>query len=348
MSADNTDAYDLSSVDWEGVINEDVMQRIAMISPKECPYLDTMQTFSSSNPYKSWVKEELAAPDTDNALVDGDAAPAKRDSTEARVGNHHQISGKTISVSKRARNVDAIGYEDRLMHELMLGQAELKRDMEAILLSNQASVEGTSVVAGKLAGCGAMFETNVFNGTAGGFSAGIYSAPTDGAVDALNELELLNAAEAAYTEGGNPTIIMSTPAMIRRLSAFLMDGARGATIMRTGGEVKEGSEGKLGIHQVNSVKTFTSDFDTFELVSNRQMQAYDSTPSTGTDVVNVYLFDPEYWGVSYIYNIQADEIGKAGLADTRMLSVDYTNVALQEKSSAVIMGIDPSLAMTAT
>jgi hypothetical protein len=344
MSTTNTDAYDLKSVDWEGVLHEDVMEKLARISPKETPYMESVDRLSSGNPYKSWVKESLASPDQTNALVDGDDAPSPRVSDEARVGNHHQISGKTISVSKRARNVNTIGYANRLAHETMLGQMELKRDMEAILLSNQGSVEGTDTIAGKLAGCGAMFETNVMNGTPGGFSAGIYSPPTPGAAAALTEVMLLDAAEMAYTEGGNPNVIMSIPKMIRRLSTFLMDGARGSTIMRTGGDVKENRYGKMGVEQVNSVSTFTSDFDTFSLVPNRQQQMYDNG---GTNCVNIYLFDPDYWGVSYIYGIEADELAVNGLAATRMLSVDYTNVSLQEKASAVIMGIDPTLPMAA-
>jgi hypothetical protein len=341
-------AYNLSEVDLDGLLNEDVMQTIFNIDPVDLPFMDMAGRETSKNPYKSWVKEGLAAVTLDNALVDGADAPAVGTFDEARVGNHHQISGKQVSVSTRARNVDTIGYEDRLIHELMIRQKELRKQMEAILLSNQASVESSSTgpAAGKLAGAGATFETNIINGTAGGFAAGIYSAPTPGAARALTEDDLRDAGEAAYSDGGNPRILMSTPQMIRTISEYMFSGnARVATLQTNVATAKEGRYGNQGVTAIGSVNTFVSDFDTFTLTPNRTQLAYDNG---GTSCVNVYLFDPDYWAVSYIYDIMTEELAKSGLADRRLMSVDYTLVAKQEKSSAVVMGINPALAMTAS
>jgi len=345
MATTNTDAYDLKSVDFEGLINEDVMQEIFEIDPIDIPYQDMAGSDSSSNQYRSWVKRSLAAPDLTNARVDGADAGAAVALTEARVGNHHQISDKVVKVSNRARLVDTIGYEDRLVEELMVKQKELKRDMEAILVSNQASVEGTDQVAGKLAGCGAMFETNIVNGTAGGFDAGIYSAPTPGAAAALAEASIRDAAEMAYNEGGNVSILMSTPKMCRGISEYLFtSSARVATMMSERGTATEGKYGKLGVTAIGAVNTFVSDFDTLQIVPNRIQQVYDNG---GTDCVNVYLFDPEFWSVGFLQGIETEELARTGLAANRQMSVDFTNCALQEKSSAVIMGVDPALAVTA-
>lgn len=345
MSTANTDAYNLKEVDFQGLIHEDVLDEIFNIDPIDLPYQDMAGRDESENQYRSWVKEALKAPDLTNALIDGQDAPAPDVFDEARVGNHHQISGSTVRVSDRARNVDTIGYSDRLVHEIMIRQKELKRTMEAILLSNQASVEGTDTVAGKLAGCGAMFETNIVNGTAGGFSAGIYSAPTPGAAAALTEANIRDAGEMAYTEGGNPTVLMSTPKVIRAISEYLFtSSARVATLMSDQKRSTEGKYGKQGVTAIGAVNTLVSDFDTFELTPNRMMQAYDNG---GTDCANVYLFDPDYWSVGYLQGIEVSELARTGLAENRLMSVDYTNLALQEKSSAVIMGINPTLPVVA-
>jgi hypothetical protein len=320
------------------------MDEIFNIDPVDLPYQDMAGREDSDNQYKSWVKEGLQAPSIANKLVDGADAPAADVFDEARVGNHHQISGKTVNVSHRARNVDTIGYADRLVHELMIRQKELKRDMEAQLLSNLPSVEGTDTVEGQSAGAGAMFETNVLNGTAGGFSAGIYSAPSPAAAAGLTEAMVRDAGEMAYLEGGNPRILMSTPKMIRQISEYLFTAsARVATMMSNRDSASEGSYGKQGVTAIGAVNTFVSDFDTFELTPNRIQQPYDNG---GTDCVNIYLFDPDYWAVSYLQGIETDPLAKTGLADNRLMSVDYTNLALQEKSSAVIMGIDPTVAVT--
>jgi hypothetical protein len=350
MSTANTDAYNLKSVAYGGLIHEDVMDKLWNIDPVDLPYQDMAGVGEScKNFYKSWLKESLAAPDLTNSKVDGSDAGNAAASTESRIGNWIQLSDKVVKVSTGARLVDTIGYGDRLVHELMTRQKELKRDMEAILVSNQASVEMTDTVAGKTAGAGAMFQTaaNIFNGTAGGFSAGIFSAPTPGAATGLTEDVLRAAAAAAYLAGGNSTQLMSTPPMITKISEYLFSAAaRVATIMSDVGQASNtGKYGKQGVTAVGAVNAFVSDFDTLVFVPNRMQQTY---LVGGVPSVNVYLFDPEFWDVCYLQGIETSELAKTGTADNRQMTVYYMNVALQEKSSAVIMGVNPATAVVAS
>lgn len=338
----------MSQVDLDGVIHEDVMDEIFNIDPIDLPYQDMCGRSDSDNPYRSWVKESLDDIATDNARVEGADAGAAAGITQARVGNHHQISDKVVSVSNRSRRVNAIGYADRLVHELMVKQKSLRRDMEAILLTNQASVEmvttTSSEVAGLTAGAAAMFETNIQNGTAGGFSGGIYSAPTPGAAAALTEATLRDAADAAYTSGGDPTVLMSTPGMLRKISEYLFTSSARIATMQTNVRSTDGEYGKQGVTAIGAVNTFISDYNTLTMVPNRMQQVYDNG---GTDCVDIFLFDPDYWEIGYLQGIETEELAKTGTADNRQMSVDYCNIALQEKSSAIIMGINPALALTA-
>lgn len=343
-----TVAYNLSNVAYRGLIREDVMNEIFAIDPVDLPYMDMASTGKSSNPYKEWTKESLAAPAIPTPVLDGATAPAAGTFTESRVGDHHEINTKKVSVSDRVDNVDTIGYSNRLVHELMIRQKEMKRGMEAGLLSNKASVAMTDSVPGQYAGCGAMFTTaaHIINGTTGGFSSGIFSAPTPGAAAALTETNVRLAMATAYKAGGNPTIMMSVPEIIEKFSAYLFtSSARIATLTSTNTGVKKGKYGNQGITAVGSVNTFVTDFGTLELVPNRTQLHY--TVSATTTCCNVYLFDRDYWEVSYLQGIQTKELGKTGLADERLMSVDYTNCALQEKSSAVLMGQNSAATVTA-
>lgn len=350
MSTANTDTYNLKSVEYGGIIHEDVMSKLWLVDPVDLAYQDMAGVGeAATNMYKSWVEEGLAAPDLTNARVDGADAGAAGTFTEARVGNQIQLSDAVVRVSTGARLVDTIGYGDRLVHELMIRQKELKRTMEAILVSNQASVAMTDAAAGKLAGCGAMFKTNIINGTTAGFANGIYPAPTPGTARALTENDIRNGAENAYNEGGNPRVLMTTPKMIRGISEYLFTAtARVATLMTDATPAQarqDGKYGKKGVTAVGAINSFVSDFDVFEFTPNRLQQAYDVG---GTSCVNVYLFDPEYWDVSFLQNIRTEELGKTGTADNRQMTVYYTNLSLAEKASAVIMGINPAIPMTAS
>ena len=344
-----TTAADLKAVAFQGLIREDVLSELFNIDPIALPYQDMAGTESSSNPYKSWVTETLAPIDLTNAKSEDAVAGFDADTgVEQRIGNHHQISGKLADVTDRANYVDTIGYSNRMAHELMNKQKELKRDMEAILLSNQASVEmktTTTAAVGKTAGCAAMIaDANSYNGTTGAFSNGIFAAVTPGAATGLTETILRDNAEVCYSAGGNPTILMSTPSMIRKISEYLFTAsARVATFMNTAAN-KQGQYGHQGATAVGSVNVFTSDFATLELVPNQQQQAYDNS---GTPCVNVYLFDPRYWAVSYLQGIMAKPLARTGTFERKQLTVDYANMCLAPKSSGVLVGINPALALTA-
>lgn len=350
MAADNLDAADLAAVDYQGLINEDVMQVIFDIDPVDLPYQDMAGRETSKNQYKSWTKDKLETPQLANAVVDGSDQDLDDTQTGSRVGNHHQESTMGVKVSHRARNVDTIGRSDELVYQLMQRQKEFKKRMESTFLSNQASVEDDgNTTAGQTAGCGAMFETaaNILNGTAGGFAAGIYTAPTPGAAAALTETMIRDGSEAAYLAGGSPSKLMSTPKMIRKISEYMFtSSARIATLQQnvSKNQVSEGDYGHQGLTAVGSVTMIVTDFHTLEFCPNRSQLVYDNG---GTDCVNVYGFDPEYWAVSYLQGIEVDELAKTGLSEKRMMSADYANIAKNEESSFVIMGVNPALAVTA-
>jgi hypothetical protein len=348
MATTNLDAADLKGRPYQGLIREDVMDAIYSLDPVDLPYQDMAgEAPKSKNQYRSWTQDSLEAVQLANAVVDGADVTGNDSTTGRRIGNHHQESTKIVQVSDRARNVDTIGRSDELVYQLMERQKELKKRMEATFLSNQASVEDNGdAVAGKTAGCGAMFETNIINGTAGGFLNGIFSAPTPSASRAMTEMDVRNGSELAYTAGGMPSILMSVPALIRKLSEYLFSSsARIATIQSnvTPSSVKDGMYERQGVTAIGSVTTIITDFHTLELCPNRSQLTY-------TNVVancNVYGFDPEYWAIGYLQKIMTKPLARTGLAEKRLMSVDYCNIAKNEKSSFVIMGINPALAVTA-
>lgn len=336
----------LKAKSYGGLINEDVMQEIFQIDPVDLPYMDMASEGTSKQEYKEWTEDGLTSPDITNAVIDGADADGNDSATGTRMGNHHQISQKVVSVSDRSRGSDTIGRADELIYQLMQRQKDLKRDMEAILLTNQASVadNGTNT-AGKTAGVPAMMATNITNGSTAGFANGIYPAATPGAAAALSESGVRAAMEDAYSAGGDPRILMSVPRAIGAFSEYLFSSsARVATLQKSVGEVSQGKYGKQGVTAIGSVNVFVTDYGTLELVPNRTQQVYDND---GTDCVDVFGFDPDYWEVSYLQRILTKPLARTGTAENRQMTVDYCNVAKQEASSFIIMGVDTSLAVTA-
>ena len=350
MSTANLDSADLKGVLVGGLIREDVMNKIWDISRIPLPFTDMVGTSSSKQEYKEWTTDELAAPDITNAVIDGADASGNDTATGVRVGNHHQISDKIVRVSYRADASDTIGRAKELSYQLMRRQQELRRDVEAIALENQASFADTGSSAGKVGGLPTWITTNYAprsGGSVGGFDNGgggttvttVFTAAT--AVAALTETEVRDRVEDAYNEGGNPTKMMTIPSLCRKFSEYLFtSSARVATLMSDQGKSKE-KAAALG-----AVNVFVTDFGTLDLVPNRLQQLQD-TAGTDDSAIVFYL-DPEYLSLCYLKGYRTDALAKTGLAENRQMSVDWSLIVNTEKAHGMSTDIDFTAAVTAS
>jgi len=332
----------LAAVAFQGLINEDVMQQIWDISNVPLPFSDAIGSGSHDNEYNEWTLDKLNAPDLANAKVDGADVVDNNEKVGGRVGNHSQISTKRVVVSSRAQASSVIGQSDALAYQIMQRQKELRRDVNAIALSQQASVaDDGAAVAGKSAGFGAWLTSNVSRGAApgasGGFAAGIVAAPVAGVARALSETNIRNVAQSVYQNGGDPSLAISTPALIRKLSEYLFTAtARVATLTSETGQSETAAVAK------GAVNVFVTDFGVvLELVADRTMAPVDATHT------NMYIVDPEYVELSYLAGYRVEPLTKAGLADARLMSVDWSLRVLNEAAHGVIADNDPALAAVA-
>jgi len=342
MSTANLDSADLKAVGYKGLINEDVMQQIWDISKIPLPFTDMIGTETCKNSYKEWTTDELAAPKIDNAVVDGADASGNDTKTGARVGNHCQISTKVVRVSTRAQESDVIGRSNELIYQVMRRQQELKRDVEAIALGRQASAaDDGNTTPGHSAGLAAWLVTNDYRGAGGsaaGFSNGTVAAPVAGTARALSETMVRDCVQAVYTQGGDPTVLMSTPGVIRKFSEYLFSSsARVATLMA--------DQGKSDMPAValGTVNVFVTDFGKLDLVPNRLQQLIDLS----TDTADVYVLDPQYLSFGYLHGYRTEPLAKTGLSDVRQIAVDWTLIVHTEKAHGIIADIDPTLAVVA-
>lgn len=331
----------LAAAAFGGLIREDLMNQIWDISNIPLPMADMIGSGSHMNSYCEWQQSELAAPDTANAKVDGADITTNDERVGARVGNHSQISTKRVQVSTRAQNSDVAGQSDALAYQVMERQKELRRDVDAIMASEQPSQADNGTLPGLSAGVGAWLVTNVSRGAglgaSGGFSGGIVAAPTPGTARALSEKNVRDVCQKVYEEGGNPTVAMSVPALIRKFSEYLFSAtAKVATLMSDVGQAREAAVAK------GAINVFVTDFGvTLELMANRLQPLVDATHA------NMFILDPEYLELSYLHGYKVDPLAKSGLADTRLMSVDWSLKVLSEKAQGVVADNDPALAAVA-
>ena len=334
MATTNIDGYDLKGIETGGFINEDVMQKIWDVSKIPLPFTDMVGSNRHKNSYFEWVKDKLREPNVANAEVDGADAANFVAETGERVGNHSQISVECIATSHRADASDTIGYAKQLAYELTKGQQNVRRDVEAIALYNQASDPGTSTSPGKTGGLPSWIETTVMNGTAGGYDHGTgkTTEASPGAAAPLSFQDVKDAVMGVYKQGAESTTLMSSPEVISSLSTYLF--GNDARIANLHADQGKSSEKATALGSVNVVVT---DFGTLRLVANR-LQPKDAN---GTDFV--FILDPEYLSLSYLEGYRTDTLAKTGLSEKREISVDWGLRVHCEEAQAMICGIDGSL-----
>ena len=297
---------------------EDLANVIYNISPTDTPFMTSVGKTSATAVYHEWQKDSLAAVNTSNAVVEGAAASDATLSPTTRIGNRTQISAKTVKVSGTLETVNKAGRKSEKAYQLAKASAEIKRDMEAILLSNQVASAGDASTARVLGGLQTWLNTNYSGGTSGTAGASGTTARVTGTDRAFTQTILNTVIQSAYVAGGSPTILMVTPAQKVVASTF-------AGIATRYKDIPSNVQASI----IAAADVFVSDFGTISIVPNRFI------PNTDSDDV-AFLLDPEMASVAYLRPFQTNELAKTGDADVTQLLVEYTLEVKNEAAHGII------------
>lgn len=354
--ADYLDAADLrAALASPGLLNEDVRQQVYNLDlTVPTPFTDMVGEDSFSNPYSEWPEDSLADVDTTNAVSSGAEAPAEASATSAlRIGNHAQISTKYVYISTRGEEIDSVAGIGTMAYQTGKKVNELRRDIEAIALTGQASIVDTpGTTVGKTAGFDAWLKTNTqflssTDGTDGGFntSTKVVDAVNPGAdAGALTFASIRTAVDQCYNANSMPTTLMTVPKLIKGLNTFLFSDS-GAPFRATPTANVSGTAPTDQVAQgwIDVIKT---DYGfTIKLVSNRLQQTY--TADDSDVVASVFLIDPRYVTLSYLYGYKTEDLAKTGLGAKKQISADWMTKVFREDAHAVIRDVDPDAAVTA-
>ena len=294
---------------------EDLSDLIYSISPTDTPFMSSIGKTKATAAYHEWQTDSLAAVNTSNAAVEGADASSATLAATTRVGNRCQISQKTIQVSGTLEAVDKAGRKSEKAYQLAKASAELKRDMEAIMTSNQVAAAGSSSTARTLGALQAWIATNGDFGTSGVAGASGTTARTDGTDRTFTESILKTVVKEVYQSGGNPKVLMVTPSHKQTVSAFAGIAAQ---------RYMAPSDSATTI--VGAADVYLSDFGTISVVPNRFLQSSDTA----------FVLDPEYAAVAYLRPFQTKELAKTGDSDKTQVLCEYTLEIKNEAAHGII------------
>jgi len=302
---------------------EDLSDVIANISPTETPFQSSIGKTKATAVYHEWQTDSLAAATTNNAAVEGaDASDATLTPT-VRLGNYTQILQKTIKVSGTLDTVNKAGRKSEKAYQLAKASAEIKRDLETILLANQGRSAGSSnSTARKMAGLLSWLTTNTSVVTSANNPTTIgVSTRTDGTQRTFTEQLLKDAVASVFTSGGNPKVLMVGPSGKQKVSSFAGIAAQ-----------RFAAPADMPTTIIGAADVYMSDFGMLSIVPNRFMRARDA-----------FVLDPEYAAVAYLRPFQTNELAKAGDSDKTQLLVEATLEVKNEAAHALIADLNMAL-----
>jgi len=298
---------------------EDLADVIYNISPTDTPFMSSIGKTKATAVYHEWQKDSLAAVNLSNAVIEGATAADATLSPTTRVGNRTQISAKTVKISGTLETVNKAGRRSEKAYQLAKASAEIKRDMEGILLSNQVAANGDgSTTARTLGGFQTWLSTNKDLGVGGSAGANGTTARTTGTDRAFTSTILNNVVQQCFTSGGNPSMLLVTPA--QKVVASTFGGI--ATRYR---DVPANQQAQI----IGAADVYVSDFGIIQIVPDRFIPNADSDDTA-------FLLDTEMAAVAYLRPFQTNELAKTGDADVTQLLVEYTLEVKNEAAHGII------------
>ena len=308
------DKYDLNGA------REDLIEKIYNTLPTETPVTTGFGRTKATNTYHEWQRDALASANKDNALIDGDDFSADAQTATERVGNYCQIFAKKPAVSRRANLVKKAGRGAESAYLKAKAMLEIKRDIEAAILSNNAAVAGNSTTASKLGGLGVQVYTNISSGSGGSTashtSGAPTTAPTAGTNRTFTETLLKTVIQAAYTASGEiPRQVVMSPSHKTTFSGF-------SGIATNRYQVGKKEQARI----IGGADIYMSDFGELEIVPHYIMSGSNT----------VFLCNPEYADLAFLDGFRTEEMGKTGDSEKVLITADVTLAVRAEKSFAKI------------
>lgn len=308
------DGYDINGK------REDLIDKIYNTSPEKTPVSSAFGRAKANNTYHEWQRDALASANKDNAVIDGDDFTADAQTATERVGNYCQIFMKRPAVSRRANLIKKAGRGSEMAYQEAKAMMEIKRDIEAAILSNNAAVAGNSSTASKLGGLGVQIYTNISSGSGGSTashtSGAPTTAPTAGTNRTFTEALLKTVLQAAYTASGEvPQMLVMSPSHKSTFSGF-------AGIATSRYQVGKKEQARI----IGGADVYMSDFGELTAVPHYIMSGSNT----------VFLLNPDYADLCFLDGFRTDDIAKSGDSEKRQIIADVTLAVRSEKAMAKI------------
>lgn len=306
---------------------EDLTDIIWNISPVDLPLQANIGKTKASAVLHEWQRDVLAAAAA-NAQLEGDDSGSFTFAAAVptvRISNRCQISWKNVIVSGTQDAVNKAGRKREITLQLMKRSKELKRDCEFVLTNNQAPVVGNSTTARALRPMDSWYgdtssppsTANVQRGSGGASGSSTTAATDSGTPRPLTEVLLKTVIQGAWTNGGDPDLIMPGPFNKTVISTFAGNTTR----------MQNTEDGKLN----TAIDVYVSDFGTHKVVANKFSRDRD-----------LHVLTTDLWAVAELRPFQTIDLAKTGDSEKGMVLREFTLECRNDAGSGIVADLTTS------
>jgi len=301
---------------------EDLIDKIFQTSPTETPISSAAGKVTATSTFHEFQRDALATANKDNAQVDGDDIGLQAQTSTDKVGNYCQIFAKVIGTSRRANIIKKAGRGSEQSYLRAKAMLELKRDVEAMVVSNNPAVNSTTSVAGKSAGLGVQLYKNLSSAVGGSTTSWTTGAPTvapvTGTPRAMIVGYLNTVQQSIFTNSGvQPDMIVMGPAHKAVFSTF------------TGIAQNRLDTGKKQGAVVTGADIFIGDFGTLQVVPHYLMAG----------ATDAYLLNLDYIDIANLDGVKTSALAKTGDSEKELITLDCCLAVRSSDAQGKIAGL---------
>ena len=306
---------------------EDLMDKIFNTSPTETPVTSAMGRVTAASDFHEWQTDSLAAANAANKMVEGDDATLDVQTGTSRLGNHLQTFNGAIGVSRRAQIIKKAGRATELAYLKGKKMLELKRNIEAMVLSpTQVAIAATVSVAGQSGGLGVQCVSSPLHNGAGATAAWTSGAPTAAITAGTNRTftrALLDTAcQSIYVNSGQfAEMVVMSPAHKVLFSAFT---SIAANRMEVNGKKSQGAV-------VAGADVYMSDFGVLSVVPHYLMSGGDTA----------YILNTDYLDLAFLDGFTTSDLAKTGDSERILITADCALTVRAPASQSKITNLTP-------
>ena len=276
---------------------EDLTDVLTILAPEETPALSSANKQKATSTFVEWTVDGLASPSTAGVKEGADVtAFTDQFANRARLGNYVQKFRRDYLVSDLQEAVDSVGPAKVAQAEAK-GIRELKRDVEATILSDNEQQAETGAVPYKMRGLGKYIQSG---------AQGTNPVPADyrtpsGSIDAngasITEAQFNTIVRSIYRANGeanNLTLIADT-SLRKQIADFARFSADSAVSANAGVRSVnyDGNDSTIKL----SVEIYQSDFGIVSIVNMNPETNPETVTGANANHDRGYMINPEYYGI---------------------------------------------------